>query len=162
MTEQCYRCEYRDRCKRKKEFKKERCPYFQDSYTKSSIKNILDNYWKRQEGSEQKVYDFINYMLIVEEKNENEVKEFLDAFEVGNADACNMIAISTQYHIDDIAKERQKEGRSNIMEGIGKILVAPFWGRRFTPEVFIGCQIIAEGIHKIKWVKKKQYSFNND
>ena len=114
MTEQCYRCEYRDRCKRKKEFKKERCPYFQDSYTKSSIKNILDNYWKRQEGSEQKVYDFINFMLIVEEKNENEVKEFLDAFEVGNADACNMIAISTQYHIDDIAKERQKEGRSNI------------------------------------------------
>ncbi len=162
MREQCYRCEYQNRCKRKKDFRKERCPYFGDFYSKLSIKNILDNYWKRQEGSEQKVYDFINYMFIVEEKKEDEVKEFLNAFEVTNADACNMIAISTQYHIDAIAKERQKEGRLNIMEGIGTILISPLYGKRFTPAILFGCKKIADGIHKIKWVKQKRYSFNKD
>lgn len=154
MTEQCYRCEYKNRCNRKKEFRNERCPYFNDQYTKSSIKNILNNYRKQQEDSEQKVYDFINYMLIVEEKNEKEVKEFLNIYEVGNADACNMIAISIQYHIDTIARERQKEGRQNIIDGIIRVL----FRRRPYEEAINGGKMIAEGIHKIKWVKQKQYS----
>ena len=93
-------------------------------------------------------------MLIVEEKNEKEVKEFLNIYEVGNADACNMIAISIQYHIDTIARERQKEGRQNIIDGIIRVL----FRRRPYEEAIYGGKMIAEGIHKIKWVKQKQYS----
>lgn len=158
MKEQCYRCEYQNRCKRKKDFINERCPYFNDQYTKSSIKNILDNYQKQQEGSEQKVYDFINYMLIIEEKNEKEVKDFLNIYEVVNADACNMIAIAIQYHIDSIAKERQKEGRLNVIDGIVTIVTSPLHGKRCIPAIIHGCKQVTDGVHKIKWVKEKQYS----
>lgn len=154
MTEQCYRCEYQNRCNRKKEFRNERCHFFNDQYTISSIKNILGNYQKQQEDSEQKVYDFISYMLIVEEKNEKEVKEFLNIYEVGNADACNMIAISIQYHIDTIARKRQKEGRQNIIDGITRLLCR----RRPYEGAIEGSKMIANGIHKIKWVKQKHYS----
>jgi len=158
MTEQCYRCEYQNRCKRKKEFRNERCPYFNDQYTISSIKNILRNYQNQQEDSEQKGYDFINFMLIIEEKNEKEVREFLNVYEVGNTDACNMIAIATQYHIDSIAKEHQKEGRLNVIDGIVTVVTSPLYGKRFIPAFIHGCKLVTGGIHKIKWVKQKQYS----
>lgn len=158
MKKQCYHCEVENKCSRKKDFTRERCPFFQNKYNVESIRTILEDYQNHKENADQRLYDYIAYLAVVEEQNNDQVKQTLASFNVSSADADIILDESSKY-FGTIAQKRKKEARVELISGILLLIVGLlltvfifFW---FFVIVIVACVQIIHAIHKLKWAKNR-------